>query len=95
MQRRLRKSTRSRIAISRYQCLAPPHLQSLLADVKNLAWDVLKSAPVQGDGLTMGGLLILKQGNDGVAYAYAEERFGDHAENETIMNVCRVVAARK
>lgn len=41
----------------------------------------------------MGGLLILKQGSGGVAYAYAEERFGDHAGNEIILNKCREIAA--
>lgn len=43
---------------------------------------------MQGDGLTMGGLLIVNKGNGGVAYAYAEERFGDHADNETVLKVC-------
>ena len=47
----------------------------------------------QGDGLTMGGLLVVKKGSGGVAYAYAEERFGDHAGNEIISNVCRDIAA--
>lgn len=41
----------------------------------------------------MGGLLIVKRGDSGVAYAYAEERFGDHASNETILKVCKEVAA--
>jgi hypothetical protein len=33
---------------------------------------------VQGDGLTMGGLIVLKKGGD-VQYTYGEKTFGDHA----------------
>ncbi|CAL8462490.1 g2023 [Coccomyxa elongata] len=53
----------------------------------------IEDSNLKGDGLTMGGLLILKQGSGGVAYAYAEERFGDHAGNEIILNICREIAA--
>ncbi|KAK9906498.1 hypothetical protein WJX75_002938 [Coccomyxa subellipsoidea] len=48
----------------------------------------IQESNLKGDGLTMGGLLIVNKGNGGVAYAYAEERFGDHADNETVLKVC-------
>jgi hypothetical protein len=48
---------------------------------------------MQGDGLTMGGLLIIAKGDRGVKYAYAEERFGDHASNEAVLKDCKAAAA--
>lgn len=53
----------------------------------SLAW-------VQGDGLTMGGLLIVAKGDEGVKYAYAEEVFGDHAGNDVILQHCRAIAGQ-
>jgi hypothetical protein len=85
-----RRSIRFRRAISRYGYWKP--LEDVHLACKNMLgvsvfWESI-NFNVQGDGLTMGGLLIVNKGNGGVAYAYAEERFGDHADNETVLKVC-------
>ena len=40
----------------------------------------------------MGGLMVMKQGAGGPSFAYAEERFGDHAEIEEILSACQAAA---
>ena len=38
---------------------------------------------MQGDGLTMGGLIVLKKGGE-VVYTYGEKTFGDHAPESDV-----------
>ena len=40
----------------------------------------------------MGGLMVIKKGGGGPSYAYAEERFGDHASFDEVLKACRVAA---
>lgn len=44
---------------------------------------LVKDSNMTGDGLTLGGLLVIKQGGD-VSYRYAESTFGDHAPMEEV-----------
>lgn len=45
----------------------------------------VKDSNLVGDGLTLGGLMIFKQGGD-VAYSFAEETFGDHAPFDIVVS---------
>ena len=46
---------------------------------------------LQGDGLTLGGLMVIKKG--GVpSYAFAEERFGDHASMDDVLKACKAAS---
>lgn len=46
---------------------------------------------LQGDGLTLGGLMVIKKG--GVpSYAFAEERFGDHASMDDVLTACKAAS---
>lgn len=51
----------------------------------------VKDSNLVGDGLTMGGVLLLRQGSGDVAYCFAEETFGDHAPFEELMEASRKV----
>ena len=46
-----------------------------------------------GDGLTLGGLLVVKRGGE-VQYAYQEEVFGDHAPKEDVLRAAREAAGK-
>lgn len=74
---------------------------SLLALLNPLgeAWKNMKRAKgsglveesnMNGDGLTLGGLMIFKKGGD-VAYSYPEKTFGDHAPFEKVLEEARKV----
>ena len=45
------------------------------------------------DGLTMGGLMVIKKGTGGPSFAFAEERFGDHAEIDEVLKACQAASA--
>ncbi|KAI9190268.1 hypothetical protein H9P43_001701 [Blastocladiella emersonii ATCC 22665] len=47
-----------------------------------------------GDGTMLGGLLIVRPGNDGVEYEYPETTFGDHAPLDTVLETCKNLAAK-
>ena len=42
--------------------------------------------------MTMGGLMVIKKGAGGPSYAFAEERFGDHASFEEVLKACQGAA---
>lgn len=46
---------------------------------------------LQGDGLTMGGLMVIKRGGE-PSFAYAEERFGDHADFDEVLKACQAAS---
>ena len=45
------------------------------------------------DGLTMGGLMVIKKGTGCPSFAFAEERFGDHAEIDEVLKACQAASA--
>lgn len=45
---------------------------------------LVKDSNLNGDGLTLGGLMIFKKGGE-VAYSYGEKTFGDHAPLDTVL----------
>lgn len=47
-----------------------------------------------GDGLTLGGLLVVKPGGE-VAYAFQEETFGDHAPQEDILRAAKAASGQQ
>ena len=51
----------------------------------------VKDSNLVGDGLTMGGVLLLRQGSGDVAYCFAEQTFGDHAPFEELLEASRKV----
>ncbi len=48
-----------------------------------------------GEGLTMGGALLVRAGQGGVAWMHVEERLGLVAEPEAVMAAARALAAEK
>ncbi len=46
-----------------------------------------------GDGLTFGGLLVVKPGGQ-VVYAFQEETFGDHAPHEEVLRAAQKAAGK-
>lgn len=40
----------------------------------------------------MGGLMVIKKGDGGPSYTYAEERFGDHASFDEVLKACQAAA---
>jgi hypothetical protein len=50
------------------------------------AKETVKDSNLKGDGLTMGGLFVIKAGNAGLQYMHVEEVFGRHAPHT---EVCR------
>jgi hypothetical protein len=53
----------------------------------------VKDSNLTGDGLTLGGLLLI--GQDGqVAYSFAEKTFGDHAPFEEVLAACKKVVGK-
>ncbi|PSC72197.1 hypothetical protein C2E20_4380 [Micractinium conductrix] len=51
----------------------------------------VKDSNLNGDGLTLGGLLIFKKGG-AVAYSHAEKTFGDHAPLEEVVKAAEAAA---
>ena len=47
-----------------------------------------------GDGLTFGGLLVVRKGGK-VEYAFQEETFGDHAPPEDVLDAARKAAGAR
>jgi hypothetical protein len=45
------------------------------------------------DGLIMGGLMVIKKDTGAPSFAFAEERFGDHAEIGQILKACQAASA--
>ena len=58
-----------------------------------VAKETVKDSNLKGDGLTMGGLMVVKKGSGGVQYAFAELNFGDHADSAEILNACKEASA--
>lgn len=56
-----------------------------------VAKETVKDSNLKGDGLTMGGLVVV--GNAGVQYAFAELNFGDHADPAEILSACKQATA--
>ena len=52
------------------------------------AKETVKESNLNGDGLTMGGSLVMRRGDLGAEFAYAEHNFGDHAEAADILDAC-------
>eukprot|EP00884_Botryococcus_braunii_P005731 jgi/Botrbrau1/15159/Bobra.0149s0026.2 len=48
-----------------------------------------------GDGVTMGGLMVVRQGSGGVEYAFIEETFGDHADHDEVLAAAKAAASKK
>ncbi|CAG8580537.1 13697_t:CDS:2 [Ambispora leptoticha] len=48
-----------------------------------------------GEGRILGGLLIMKPGDQGVAFDYHEKTFGDHAPLEHVLQACYQVSLKK
>ncbi|KAI9190269.1 hypothetical protein H9P43_001702 [Blastocladiella emersonii ATCC 22665] len=46
----------------------------------------------QGDGLMLGGLLVMRPGKGGIDYEYSETEFGDIAPIEDVLAACQRVA---
>lgn len=55
-----------------------------LPNAFHLVFDVCVGGCVQGDGLTMGGLVVVRKGNGGVEYTFAEKSFGEHAAESEV-----------
>ena len=53
----------------------------------------IKESNLKGDGLTMGGLMVIKKGTGCPSFAFAENRFGDHAEIDEILKACQAASA--
>ena len=53
---------------------------------------LMTASQAQGDGLTMGGLMVIKKGVGGPSYAFAEERFGDHASFDEVLEACQAAS---
>ena len=53
-----------------------------------VAKETVKESNLKGDGLTMGGLMVVRRGEGGVEFAFAELNFGDHAEPAEILKAC-------
>jgi hypothetical protein len=51
----------------------------------------VKDSNFVGDGLTLGGVLVLKKGGE-IEYSFAEETFGDHADFDTLLAACEKAA---
>ena len=58
-----------------------------------VAKETVKDSNLKGDGLTMGGLVVVRKGDAGVQYAFAELNFGDRAESAEILEACGQAAA--
>ncbi len=58
-----------------------------------VAKETVKDSNLKGDGLTMGGLMVIKRGDAGVQFAFAELNFGDHAEPAEILDACKQATA--
>ncbi|PRW57143.1 hypothetical protein C2E21_3832 [Chlorella sorokiniana] len=54
---------------------------------------LVKESNYKGDGLTLGGLLIIKKGGD-IAYSYAEKTFGDHAPMEEVLAAAKAAGGK-
>lgn len=52
----------------------------------------VKEHNLVGDGLTMGGVMVIKKGG-AVAYSFAEATFGDHAPFEELVEGAKAAAA--
>lgn len=48
---------------------------------------------LNGEGLIMGGLLVMKPGDKGVQYQFQERNFGDHAPIEDVIAAAKTAAA--
>jgi hypothetical protein len=46
-----------------------------------------------GNGLTMGGLMVMRQGNGGIEYLFLEEDFGDSAGNKNVLKAAEGAAS--
>lgn len=44
---------------------------------------------LKGDGLTMGGLFVVKQGDGGVQFMHLEKTFGDHASSAEVLEAAQ------
>ncbi|KAJ1928769.1 hypothetical protein IWQ60_001769 [Tieghemiomyces parasiticus] len=48
---------------------------------------------MKGEGRIMGGLFVIKQGDQGIAFQYKEKIFGDHAPMEQVLGACQDASA--
>ena len=49
---------------------------------------LVKESNLNGDGLTLGGLLVVARGGD-VVYSHGEKTFGDHAPEDEVLAAAR------
>ncbi|KAI9220973.1 hypothetical protein BC828DRAFT_382232 [Blastocladiella britannica] len=68
--------------------LAMPSVIARLREAKKSGLD----SNIDGDGTILGGLLLVKKGDEGLAFEHIETDFGDIAELETVLGACRKVA---
>jgi len=57
------------------------------------AKQTVKDSNLKGDGLTMGGLMVIQKGGI-VEYSYREKVFGDHAPDNEVMEACKKAAGQ-
>lgn len=53
---------------------------------------LVKDSNVNGDGMTLGGLILIKKGGD-VCYSYGEKSFGDHAPQADVVAAAKAAAS--
>jgi hypothetical protein len=81
----------SAVAVITKRCLRGFLIAPVLSQVWKRAADAkvtVKESNLNGDGLTMGGLLVMRRGDLGAEFAFAEHNFGDHAEAADILDAC-------
>jgi len=53
------------------------------------------SGNLRGEGLLLGGLIVVAPGDGGIVFEFREEMFGDHADPKQVLEVARKLAAAK
>ena len=76
-----------------FPCQMTAHAWAQVWKHAKVAKETVKDSNLKGDGLTMGGLMVVKKGDAGVQYAFAELNFGDHADPAEILNACKEATA--
>lgn len=61
------------------------------------AKETVEKSNLKGDGLTMGGLFVIKAGDAGIGYMHVEEVFGRHAPHADVrplFSLCDISSAQ-
>jgi hypothetical protein len=56
--------------------------------------NLVKEHNLEGDGMVLGGILVVKQGEGGPVFMHIESTFGDHADVQQILEAARKAAAQ-